>query len=75
MNIVITLISVVIFIISLIFTIFINNKSKGLYDEYVESLDENEHKLKKFIPIGIYINENYSLIDKLPKFLKKILTF
>lgn len=70
MNIVITLISVVIFIISLIFTIFINNKSKGLYDEYVESLDENEHKLKKFIPIGIYINENYSLIDKLPKFLK-----
>lgn len=70
MNVFIMIFSITIFIASLLFTFFVNKKSTGLYDEYIEGLDENEYKLKKMIHIGIYINEKFSIKHKLPKQLK-----
>lgn len=32
-------------------------KSKGVYDEYLESVDKKEYPLKDFFPIGYYLND------------------
>lgn len=31
-------------------------KSKGVYDEYIESIDKKEYSFKDFFPIGYYLN-------------------
>jgi len=42
-------------------------KSKGIYDEYIESLEKEEYKLKQLIPIGLFLNDKHLLQRYLPK--------
>ncbi len=48
-------------------------KSKGIYDEYIDSLDKKEYPLKDFFPIGLYINEYLNLKKFVPKRFGKYL--
>lgn len=48
-------------------------KSKGVYDEYIDTLDKNDYPLKDFFPIGLYINDHYSLKKIIPKRFEKYL--
>lgn len=50
-----------------VFFLVMFKKSKGIYDEYIESLDKNEHRLKSLIPMGLYINSAVDFKSKLPK--------
>lgn len=47
-------ITCVIFVGTFLFAFF---KSKGMYDEYLESVDKKEYPFKDFFPIGYYLNE------------------
>lgn len=42
------------------------SKAKNAYDEYIEPLNEKEHKLKKFIPIGLEMSESIDIKKRLP---------
>ncbi len=37
------------------------SKSKGVYDEYIEPLDEEKFKMKKYLPVGLYLSEAFPL--------------
>ena len=70
----------IVLIISSIFAIlfcgtflFAYFKSKGNYDEYIESLSKSDYALKDFFPIGIWFNETFDLKKFLPKKLESIL--
>lgn len=46
-------------------------KSKGMYDEYIDTLDKGEYALKDFFPIGLYINNDMNLMKLVPNKLTK----
>lgn len=46
-------------------------KSRGVYEEYLESVDKKEYAFKDFIPIGLFINEKINIQKILPKSLYK----
>lgn len=54
---------------SVIFVLIINKKSAADFSEYIESLDEKEFKLKKYIPVGLYLNERIEILKFIPKVL------
>ena len=37
------------------------SKSKGVYDEYIEPLDEEKFKMKKYLHVGLYLSEAFPL--------------
>lgn len=41
-------------------------KSKDVYDEYIEPLDEEEFKMKNYLPIGLYLSEIISIKKLMP---------
>lgn len=48
-------------------------KSKGVYDEYIDTLDKEEYALKDFFPIGLYLNNDLNIMRFVPKKLGKYL--
>ena len=46
-------------------------KSKGLYDDYVESLDKKEYSFKDLIPIGLFINGKFNARKVIPRGIYK----
>lgn len=53
--------------------LMIKSKAKGIYDDYVEPVDDKECKVKKLLPVGLYIDECVDFTAKLPKALVQIL--
>lgn len=48
-------------------------KSKGVYEEYIDTLDKKDYPLKDFFSIGLYINDHYNLKKIIPKRFEKYL--
>lgn len=53
-----------IFVLALIFWTYLS--SKGRYDEYIAALDEKEFKLKKMLPMGLFLGERINLSRYVP---------
>jgi tight adherence protein C len=49
------------------------SKSKGVYDEYTETINKNEYMFKDFMPIGLWLNERIDLRKILPPNIYKFL--
>lgn len=47
-------------------------KSKGIYDEYIEGLDEKEFKLKKYLGTGLYMAQKFPVLSKMPEALRPV---
>lgn len=47
--------------------------SRDRYDEYIEPLDEQEWKVKKFLPVGLFLNEHVQAEKGFPKKLTALL--
>ncbi len=48
-------------------------KSKGVYDEYLESVDKKEYAFKDFFPIGFWLNELNLLQKMTPKKIYRLI--
>ena len=55
-----------ILIICAIILLFVVNKSKGVYDDYLAPLDEKEFKLKNYLYIGLYLGSAVNIIRFIP---------
>jgi tight adherence protein C len=56
-----------------LFALNAHNKSKGVYDDYIAPITESECKVKKMLPMGLYIDENVDFSKILPKVILPIL--
>ncbi len=54
---VVKILNLIFFLLAFVVFMIAYTKSKGVYDEYIEPLDEEEFKAKKYLPIGLYLNE------------------
>ncbi len=66
--------ALVIMLIGLLVFFTSKKKAAGVYDEYIEPLDEKEFKLKEYIGAGIVIKEKFNIMNKIPKTLRAVLT-
>ena len=55
------------------FVLFIRSKAGNMYDEYIAPVDDKECKVKKFLPIGLYIDGDLNIVSKLPKEVAQII--
>lgn len=55
------------------FVLLIKQRTGNIYEEYIAPVDSNRCKLKKLLPVGLYIDENINLTKRLPKTLVQIL--
>lgn len=60
------------FIGTLVVFIWAYYSSKGRFDDYIEPLDENEFKLKKFLPIGLHLGEKIRIANLVPGVAREI---
>lgn len=67
LNMVFVALSVLLTAVLVLAILTINNKAKGMYNEYIEPVDEKECKVKKLLPIGLYIDDNIDILSKIPK--------
>lgn len=73
LNMLFTALCLVMLVVFVAFILTIKNKSKDMYDDYIEPVDEDECKVKKLLPIGLYIDEYIDIVSKLPKAVIQIL--
>ncbi|MBQ7264488.1 MAG: type II secretion system F family protein [Firmicutes bacterium] len=72
-NIINTSVTVGILAVALIIFFALKAKSAKKYEEYIAPLSEKEHKLKNYIPIGLYIDNELNILSKLPITLAQII--
>lgn len=61
------------FAASLLFVLIVWKKSEKIYDEYLAPLNEEEFKYKKYMPVGLYLNEKINLTKWLPLAAREML--
>ena len=54
------------FIVLLLLTVTLWKKGTAEYEEEMEEVSEKEFPLKKYIPLGLYLSENFNIKEKLP---------
>ena len=69
LNMLFTALCLVMLVVFAAFILTIKNKSKDMYGDYIEPVDEDECKVKKLLPIGLYIDEYIDIVSKLPRLL------
>lgn len=72
LNVIFTALCLFLLLALIVFFLTIKSKCGEMYDDYIEAVDSKECKVKKILPIGLYIDENIDLIRKLPKSLALI---
>lgn len=69
---ILTILSGVVLLPGVILLIWAAIGSRGVYDAYIEPLDEDECRVKKGLPIGLFLNDQIALSQRLPKRLVAI---
>lgn len=63
-----------IFVAASILLVWAYIRSKGVYDEYIDGLDENDFKLKKMLSIGMFFNERSNVVKFIPIIARDLIT-
>lgn len=58
----------ILFAAVLISVLIINKKAQPEYEEYIEPLDEKRFKMKKYLPIGLFLNDRLGISRIIPSF-------
>lgn len=67
MNMIINCVVAACAIVLIFFTLTVKKKGDAEFGEYAEALDEKKFKMKKYLPIGLYLNSHISIMKLLPK--------
>ncbi len=73
MAIIITAVTGGLFFCVLAFLLTMHFKSKDIYTEFLEALQEKDFKLKKILHIGLYLNATINVLEPLPYDIKAII--